>query len=212
MPALIESLSAVSTLVIIVLGVVHVLIFLMLWLWFRHDMQRIAAALDDFTRGLRHRSVLDRSSHLSDQIEAFLSDVNETLDSPARADDRQTLLNRINILDEKRKYLQSMGFEISYNMCRTMIEAYPLLGILGTILAIGAALQSGPEASVSLIVQRFGEAIWSTCAGLVAAVILMFINSMLETPFLRLAENRLHVWQTVAKVKRVLTFGTGDQP
>ena len=212
MPSLIESLSAASTLLIAILGVVHLLLFVLLWLWFRNDLRRIAGALDDFTRGLHHRSVLDRRGHLSDQIEAFLSDVNEILDSPGQADDRQVLLNRINILDEQRKYLQSLGFEISYNMCRTMIEAYPLLGILGTILAIGGALQSGPDASVSVIVQRFGEAIWSTCAGLVAAVLLMFVNSMVETPFLRLAENRQHVAQMVAKVKRVLALGAGDQP
>lgn len=212
MPTLIERLSAASTLIIVVLGLLHIALFFVLWISFRHNLRRIAAALDDFTRGLHHRSVLDRSSHLSDQIEAFLTDVNEILDTPTREADRQTLHNRINILDEQRKYLQSLGFEISYNMCRTMIEAYPLLGILGTILAIGGALQSGPDASVNVIVQRFGEAIWSTCAGLVAAVVLMFINSMVETPFLRLSENRLHVWQTVSKVKRVLSLGTGDGP
>src|ERR1700730_9831152 len=109
MPDLIERLSAASTQIIVILGMVHLFVFLGLWMSFRHNLRKIAATLDDFTRGLHHRSVLDRSSHLSDQIEAFLSDVNEILDSPSRAADRATLLNRINILDEKRKYLQSLG-------------------------------------------------------------------------------------------------------
>lgn len=211
MPALLEQLSAVSTLIISVCGLLHVVFFLLLWLWFRYDMRKIASALDDFTRGLHHRSVLDRSSHLSDQIEAFLADVNEILESPARESERQTLLQRMNILDEKRKYLQSLGFEISYNVARTMIEAYPLGGILGTLLAIGAALQTGPAASVNVVVQRFGEAIWSTSAGLVAALILMFINSIVETQFLRLSENRRHVAETVARAKRTLSLDAGDQ-
>lgn len=204
MTALLDSLSAISTFVIAVLGALHVAFFVLLWMWHRHDLRRIAAALDDFTRGLQHRSVLDRSSHLSDQIDAFLADVNEVFDASARSADRQLLLSRISILDEKRRYLQSIGFEISYNVCRSMIEAYPLLGILGTILAIGSALQAGTDASVSIIVQRFGEAIWSTCAGLVAAVTLMFINSIVETPFQRLSENRLNVRQMVARVKSAL--------
>lgn len=212
MSTFLESLSEASTFLIAVAAAIHLVLFVILWFWYRNDLQRIAAALDDFTRGIRHRSVLDRTSHLSDQIEAFLSDVNEILDTPARSEDRQSLLDRISILDEKRRYLQSMGFEIGYNVLRSMIEAYPLAGILGTILAIGLVVQKGEAASTTLIVQRFGEAIWSTCAGLVAAVILMFYNSLVEPSFLRLTENREQVRHTVARVKRALALSAGDQP
>ena len=212
MSAFLNTLSASSTFLIAVAGAVHAVLFLLLWIWYRNDLHRISAALDDFTRGIKHRSVLDRTSHLSDQIEAFLADVNEVLDDPARADDRKTLLARLNILDEKRKYLQSLGFDISYHVCRTMIESYPLWGILGTILAIGLLVQTEGQASPAMIVQRFGEAIWSTCAGLVAAVVLMFFNSLVETSFLRLTENRQHVGQMVARVKRTLALASGDAP
>jgi biopolymer transport protein ExbB len=208
---ILETLSIASTFIIAVAGAVHLVLFVLLWLWYRQDLHRIAAALDDFTRGIRHRSVLDRTAHLSDQIEAFLADVNESLDNPDRAPDRHALLERIKILDEKRKYLQSMGFQISYNVLRSMIEAYPLGGILGTILAIGLVVQQGENASPALIVQRFGEAIWSTCAGLVAAVVLMFFNSLVETSFERLAENRQHVERTVARVKRALALDAGGR-
>jgi biopolymer transport protein ExbB/TolQ len=211
MTQLLDTLSVLSTSIIAVCAAVHFVLFILLYVWYRNDLQRIAAALDDFTRGIKHRSVLDRTAHLSDQVEAFLADVNETLDEPARAADRETLLARINILDEKRKYLQSMGFEISYNVCRSMIEAYPLGGILGTILAIGLVVQQGETASPALIVQRFGEAIWSTCAGLVAAVVLMFFNSLVETSFVRLAENRQHVERAVARVKRALALDAGGR-
>ena len=86
-----------------------------------------------------------------------------------------------------------------------MIEAYPLAGVLGTIVAIGAALAGGDEASVGSIVGRFGDAIWSTFAGLASAIVLMFIHSFLEPGFARLSENRSHVRETVAKAKRELT-------
>ncbi|MFN0054211.1 MAG: MotA/TolQ/ExbB proton channel family protein [Planctomycetales bacterium] len=208
---LLDTLSSLSTTIIAVAGAVHLVLFVLLWLWYRHDLHRIAAALDDFTRGIKHRSLLDRSAHLSDQIEAFLADVNETLDDPARAPDRAIVLGRINVLDEKRKYLQSMGFEISYNVCRSMIEAYPLGGILGTILAIGLVVQQGEAATPGMIVERFGQAIWSTCAGLVAAVVLMFFNSLVETSFLRLSENRQHVERAVGRVKRALALDAGGR-
>lgn len=209
---LLERLSALSTVVIAAAFAVHLFGMFILYVWAKRDLRNIASYLFDFTRGLSHQSVLDSTSHLSDQIDAFLADVNDVLDDSTRDPDRRTLLSRMRVLDEKRRYFNSMFFETSYNIARTMIEAYPLAGVLGTILAIGSALQqdaaSQTQVGVSTIVSRFGDAIWSTFAGLVAAIVLMFFNSMIETGFGRLSENRRHVRETVARVKRELSLVT----
>ncbi|MDA0283333.1 MAG: MotA/TolQ/ExbB proton channel family protein [Planctomycetota bacterium] len=211
---LLDGLSGLSTLVIVGLFAAHVFGFLVLWIWWRRDLRAIASSLDEFTRGLRQRSLMDGSAHLSEQVDAFLADVGEVLEGNGNSQDRHLLYHRMAILDEKRRYLSSMFFETSYNICRTMIEAYPLLGVLGTILAIGAALQTGDgadaSASVGIIVSRFGDAIWSTFAGLTAAVLLMFLNSVLEPRFQRLAENRANVRTTVAHAKRELAIGSSN--
>lgn len=207
---LLERLSELSTPAIVCAFIGHLFVFLMLWAAYRHNLRTIALTLEDFTRGLRHRSVLDRTVHLSDQIEAFLTDVKEALETPSRAEDRQQLAIRLNILDEKRRYLHSLRFETYYNMWRSMIEAYPLFGLMGTILAIGAALQadaSGQQvATTAAIVTRFGEAIWSTFAGLFAAITLMFLNSFVEPRFMALSGNREQVRDMVARAKRELTI------
>ena len=211
---LIDSLSDLSTFFIVGAFAIHIFAFFVLWIWWRRDLKAIASSLDDFTRGLKHRSVLDATGHLNDQIEAFLADVRDVLAGPNNVEDRKLLFQRIAILDERRRYLSSMFFETGYNICRTMIEAYPLLGVLGTILAIGAALQTGDggsaATSVNVIVERFGDAIWSTFAGLSAAVVLMFLNSALEPRFRRLSENRTHVRETVALAKRELSLSSEE--
>lgn len=188
--------------------VVHVIALVLLWVWSRRDLRNIASALFDFTRGIGHQSVLDATAHLSDQIDAFLADVNEVLDDPHRRSDRGALLQRMNILDEKRRYLNSMLFDTVYNIARTMIEAYPIGGILGTILAIGASMRTSTE--VSAIVARFGDAIWSTGIGLMAFIVLLFLNSFLEPGFQRLSDNRRHVRETVSRVKRELSFSSAE--
>ena len=175
----------------------------------------MAADFESFTRDLKHRSILERGLPLSDQIEAFLADVKDVLDDPAKIPERKALWQRMKILDEERRYLQSQSFETSYNICRTMIEAYPMAGILGTILAIGAALQLGKDTgdattTVGTIVQYFGDAIWSTFAGLIAAMTLMFYNSVVETRFRRLAENRVHVRETITRAKREMSLAQGE--
>lgn len=207
MSEMLDRLSALSTTVIAAAAAVHLAFYALLWVWFRRDSRVITASLDRFTRGLKHRSVLEGTNSLGDQIEAFLADVNEVLSSPHAAAERRLLKDRISILDERRGYLNALPFETAYNVARTMVEAYPLAGVLGTILAIGAALATSEgSASVGQIVSRFGDAIWSTFAGLIAAIVLMFLNSLLEPKFGRLAENRMHVRETVARAKRELSF------
>lgn len=205
---LLNQLSAVTTITIAGVAVLHLLLYGVLWIWSRRDTRVLAGCLDDFTRTLRHRSVLGRSAPLTNQIDAFVEDINDIVADASRREDRIECLRRIHILDEKRRYMDSMAFDTTGNMARTMIEAYPLAGVLGTILAIGAALQqtAGAAAAVTMnsIVTRFGDAIWSTFAGLCAAILLMFVNSLLETPFQRLATSRAHVRDMVARAKREL--------
>jgi biopolymer transport protein ExbB/TolQ len=185
--------------------VVHLIAFAVLILWARADRKRIAQTLERFTAGLPHRSRMDFHVHLSDQIEAFLADIRDVLAAPPPSPDRAKLVDRIRVLDERRDYLQSLRFETAWNVARTMIEAYPLAGVLGTILAIGSALAADDQASVNVIVSRFGDAIWSTFAGLAAAIVLMLISSIVEPGFARLSENRLHVREMAGRVKRELS-------
>lgn len=204
-------LSGLSASIIIGAAVFHLFCFFVLSMWYRRDLSVIAGCLDDFTRGLKHRSVLGRNAPLTNQIDAFVEDINDVVNDPTRVNDRTECLRRIHILDERRSYLDSLLFETASNMARTMIEAYPLAGVLGTILAIGSALQKSDavenaSATMSAIVNRFGDAIWSTFCGLAAAIILMFINSMLETRFERLTQSRSHVRDMVAKAKRELAM------
>jgi biopolymer transport protein ExbB/TolQ len=152
------------------------------------------------------------------QIDAFLLDIRDVIMDARRSVDRATCWSRMKILDEQRPYLDSPRFETISNMARTMIEAYPLAGVLGTILAIGAALQTSDSAgtaaemaaTLSGIVARFGDAIWSTFFGLVAAILLMFVHSLLEPRFARLLEIRREVREVVALAKRELAATVPD--
>ena len=215
---LLGRLSELSAVLIAGLCGLHLFGFWVLAVWAGGSLRKMAATLDAFTRGLRHRSVVGEPKGLADQIAAFLTDIGDALAAPrtdpAAAADRAALRERIETLDESRRYLPSLSFEAAATTARTMIEAYPLLGVLGTVLAIGAALGEGDgdggAASVGDIVARFGEAIWSTAAGLGAALLLMFVGSLLEARFARLVELRRDVRAAVAHAKRELAVSAAD--
>lgn len=216
-------LAQQASLAIVVTAATHLALFGYLWWWHRRDLRAVAGALDQFTRGVHQRSVLDRNASLPAQIEAFLLDLREVLSDDRRRAERAGCWSRMRVLDERRPYLDSSAFETVSNMARTMIEAYPLAGVLGTILAIGAALQVSDAgtaaesaemaATMSTIVARFGDAIWSTFFGLGAAILLMFVQSLLEPRFGRMQEIRSEVREVVALAKRELaTSVEADTP
>ena len=47
---------------------------------------------------------------------------------------------------------------------------------------------------------------WATFAGLLAAIVLMFLNSLVETRFRRLTETREHIRETIVRTKRELSL------
>jgi biopolymer transport protein ExbB/TolQ len=210
---LLRQLSGLTSMAILTAAGLHLLLFIVLWWWQRQDVRIIAASLDEFTRDLRHRSILDPPASVERQVDAFIRDVRELLDQRNRQVERAACLQRLQILDERRRYLDSLSFETMSNAARSMIEAYPLAGVLGTILAIGAALQGNtdaadPTTAMTAVVSRFGEAIWSTFFGLSAAIVLMFVNSVTETRFAYLSHLRQQVSELVALAKRELALAS----
>lgn len=202
---MLEFATAWFTPMILILGALHLMWFWLLRMRAGRDVRSLAQLLERFTDGLHHRSRLDWRGHLTDQIDAFVEDVRDAMQ---RDGDRELIRNRMAVLDEQRSYLNSFRFETSWNVARTGIEIYPLLGVLGTIFALWLAMReptSDASATVGTIVQRFGVAIDSTFAGLAVAILLMVVHSYYETFFTRLTENRRAVRDLVTQVKRELS-------
>ncbi len=207
-------ISQFSTRIVSGIFLMHLFVFFVLWLWWRQHLRVLVQTLRDFTSKLNHQSRLDAWCHPTEQIDAFLADVKDVMAGPKDSEDRKQLQLRLKLFDEKRRYLSAVGFETSYNICRTMIEAYPLFGILGTLLAMAVGLASRQAGdgtgNVTMIVSRLGEAIWCTVVGLVATLVLMFINSIIEPRFQKLQENRTAIRDAVQHVKRELSTSGGS--
>ena len=177
--------------------------------WERRRQSRwLADHLENLLQGFSSRADRDPYQTIDEQIDAFLANIQEALDDPARDDDRRRLYEQIMVKDETKKYLRGSRFETLYNLARTAIEVYPLLGIMGTVLAIGLAL-NGPAgdlatAATERIVRNFAGSIWATLAGIGCGIILLLVNSLIEPAFTRLLDHRWDVRETIAAVKTQL--------
>jgi biopolymer transport protein ExbB len=198
---------------ILLLAAAHLAGFL--WLWRERNRQGkwLEGHLENLVRGFSSHADRDPYEGVDERIDSFLANIHEVLDDPSRAEDRRRLHDQMMAKDETKKYLRGSRFETLYSLARTTIEIYPLLGIMGTVLAIGLALHSpstdtdaasAAAFATSRIVRNFAGSIWATLAGIGCGVILLVVNSILEPSFSRLLEHRWDVRQTVSAVKTQL--------
>jgi len=191
---------------ILLLALCHLFCFHWLWRERTRQTQWLADHLSNLLQGFSSRADRDPYAGVDEQIDAFLANIQETLDDPARGEDRRRLHDQLIAKDETKKYLRGAKFETLYSLARTSIEMYPMLGIMGTVLAIGLALnspQAGANASMATeqIVRNFAGSIWATLAGIGCGITLLLVNAAIEPAFSRLLEHRWLVREAIAAAK-----------
>src|SRR5678815_2290003 len=190
-----------------VVGVIHVLCFLALWHNRNKQARRLEAHLRNIVGTFSTHMDVDAYSTLDERIDGFVHDIREVLRDPNRREAQRKLYYRLVTKEESKTYLQGKTFETVYNVLQTFIETYPFWGILGTLLGIGLGFTAQAMTQTtgsSQIVKNFGGAIWCTVAGLVCAIVLMLLHSVMEPGLKRLAEHRAAVRDVIRSAKTEL--------
>jgi biopolymer transport protein ExbB/TolQ len=130
--------------IIVLLGAIHAVGFVALLQARNRRVRQLESHLTNLVGGLSRRSDHDPSHTVDERIDTFIADIREVIQHPQSATEARRLYERIVSKDELRRYLQGTKFETWYNVARTGIEIYPLLGIIGTVLAIGLGLNARP--------------------------------------------------------------------
>jgi biopolymer transport protein ExbB len=218
--------------IILILGTLHAIGFVALWRARNRRVRQLESHLTNLVGGLSRRSDHDPTHTVDERIDSFIAYIREVIQNPHSPAEVRRLYDRIVSKDELRRYLQGTKFETWYNVARTGIEIYPLLGIIGTVLAIGLGLNARPvdevaapatQAAVmrdapaatpptSAIVRNFASSIWATLTGLVCAILFMMCNAYLEPSFTRLIEHRTSVRNVISHAKSQLGLAARDEP
>ena len=122
--------------IIVLLGAVHAVGFVALLQARNRRVRQLESHLTNLVGGLSRRSDHDPSHTVDERIDTFIADIREVIQHPQSPTESRRLYERIVSKDELRRYLQGTKFETWYNVARTGIEIYPLLGIIGTVLAM----------------------------------------------------------------------------
>lgn len=206
---------------ICILGCIHAIALIALRAIRRARAGSLAIYLHNLSKNFSSSADIRPNTSIHEQVDTFLTDIREVVHNPERASDRDKLYHRLVAKDEHKLDVYGTRLETGYNVARTGIEIYPLLGILGTIFAIAMGLNQPvtppplppagssieimpPEAfgqSSGAIIRNFANSIWATASGIGFAIVLMLVNSFIEPGFERLARQKQSVREVIEAAK-----------
>lgn len=131
---------------------------------------------DNLLKGFSDAPDRDSSQKAHEKIQAALQFINNKIASnPVHKLDFRKNAEKIN---ERQFYNRHYKIEIFASVMSTLVQIFPLLGILGTILAIAqTAFAPGAQVDVSALSNAFVLAMDTTILGITFSILFMIIES-----------------------------------
>lgn len=177
---LVQSLFSFITdnIFVIIYGFVAVEFYLVGSVFFmlkRHEGKLLDVA-DNLCKGFSDAPDRDSGQKPHEKIQAALQFINNKIAS----DNSFKLAFRKNAekVNERQFYNRHYKIEIFASIMSTLVQVFPLLGILGTILAIAqTAFSSGAQIDVSALSNAFVLAMDTTILGITFSILFMIVES-----------------------------------
>jgi len=139
------------------LGLFHFFLFISLFGEHRHRL----SVLRTFVRNLASRVVQHWSderpdSTIAEELDILLHDMHDALASGLWDLERTNRIrDAVFAADAPRSYLYEIQFEKRLSLAKAIIETYPLIGIIGTVLAIAAGMTPAGVPGGTVMVRVF---------------------------------------------------------
>ncbi len=166
---------------LIIYGFAAIEIYLIASVFFmlkKHQMVLLDVT-DNLLKGFSDAPDKDSTQHVHEKIQSSLQFITNKLSShPEMKKDFHKNAERIN---ERPFYNRHYTIEIYASIMSTLVQIFPLLGILGTILAIAqTSFQPGATIDVSALSNAFVLAMDTTILGISFSIIFMVIESTFQ--------------------------------
>jgi biopolymer transport protein ExbB len=142
---------------------------------------------DNLTKGFHDAPDKDSSQHVHEKIQAALQFITNKIASDASI--KHDFCKNAEKINERPTYNRHYKIEIYASVMSTLVQIFPLLGILGTILAIAqTAFQPGAQIDVSALSNAFVLAMDTTILGISFSIMFMIVESTFQAKIERVIE------------------------
>ncbi len=154
---------------------------------------------DNLLKGFEDAPDKDSSRSTHEKIEAALEFINDKVGSNPEFKDK--FIKNANRISQQSIYARHYKIEMFASIMSTLVQVFPLLGILGTILAIAqTAFQSGGNIDVSTLSNAFVLAMDTTILGISFSILFMVIESTFQPKIERVINESMDYRHIISKV------------
>ncbi len=152
---------------------------------------------DNLVKGFKDAPDRDSQQSSHDKIEATLDFIYHKISK--NPDLKKDFAMNANSIGQRPYYSRHYKIETYASIMSTLVQVFPLLGILGTILAIAqTAFQSGGTIDVSSLSNAFVLAMDTTILGIGFSIIFMIIESSFQPKIERVIDESADYKQIVS--------------
>lgn len=182
-----------------VFALVEIFLVINIFLMMRKHEAVLLDVSDNLLKGFSDAPDKDSQQNIHERIEAALDYIyNKMAQNPEL---KSEFVKNANSISQRPYYSRHYKIEIYASIMSTLVQVFPLLGILGTILAIAqTAFQSGGQIDVSSLSNAFVLAMDTTILGIGLSVIFMVIESTFQPKIERVINESSDYKQIVSKI------------
>lgn len=141
----------------------------------RHEKVLVDVS-DNLLKGFSDAPDRDSNQHVHEKIQGAIQFITNKIASDPEV--KKDFCKNAEKINERPFYNRHYKIEIYASMMSTIVQIFPLLGILGTILAIAqTAFQGGGSVDVSALSNAFVLAMDTTILGIAFSILFMVIES-----------------------------------
>lgn len=144
----------------------------------KRQTTRLLDSVENLTRGFHDAPEKDSSMTNHERIQSMIQYVQNKMLTDE--DSRGVILNSVSKQNEKSAANRYQDLEVFSSIMSTLVQVFPLLGILGTILAIaGTAGEAGGKIDPEVLTSAFVVAMDTTILGIGFSILFMLVESAL---------------------------------
>ena len=171
---------------ILVCGAIETIIFISIYFQLSQQQRQLRDSLLNLSKGTTHFPDIDSQRDVQDDIGAYLDFVVNEI----AFESQDCSIIQMNARNQSMKHIERRSFRLlnAASIASAGVQVFPLLGILGTILALAGISVSPDGFSATAISKAFVTALDTTILGMLLAIIFTIVESAIIPSIERLLE------------------------
>lgn len=185
--------------IIYLFAIIEVILVVLIFILMRSHEMILLDVSDNLLKGFKDAPDKDSSQSVHDKIQSALDFINEKISTNHKF--KAEFAKNANMVTRRSFYDRHYKIEIFASVMSTIVQVFPLLGILGTILAIAQTALSGTETiDVATLSSAFVLGMNTTILGITLSIIFMIIESTFQPKIERIISESYYYKQIVSRI------------